>query len=86
MDPFLKTRKLLDLLIYRVCSLILVLMVLDVTWQVTSRYVLNNPASFTDEGARFLMIWLGVLGGALLFGRNGHLAVTFVTAYLQCLP
>ena len=58
-------------------------MVLDVTWQVTSRYILNNPASFTDEGARFLMVWLGVLGGALLFGRNGHLAVTFVTDKLN---
>ena len=83
MDPFLKTRKFLDLLIYRICSVILILMVLDVTWQVTSRYILNNPASFTDEGARFLMVWLGVLGGALLFGRNGHLAVTFVTDKLN---
>ena len=70
-------RNLLDGLIFKVCSLILILMVMDVTWQVFSRYVLSDPSSFTDECARFLMIWLGLLGGALLFGRGGHLAVTY---------
>ncbi|WP_307761555.1 TRAP transporter small permease subunit [uncultured Succinatimonas sp.] len=74
-----KVRMFLDKLIFQICSLILVLMVLDVTWQVFSRYVLASPASFTDEGARFLMIWLGLLAGALLFGRGGHLAVTILS-------
>ena len=79
----IKVRKFLDKLIFQICSLILVLMVLDVTWQVFSRYVLASPASFTDEGARFLMIWLGLLAGALLFGRGGHLAVTILSDRFQ---
>lgn len=77
MDFATKLRVTLNRILFVVCSLILLLMVLDVTWQVFSRYVLNEPASFTDEAARFLMIWLALLGGALLFGEGGHLAVTF---------
>ncbi len=71
-------RVFLDRLIFSVCSVILCVMVLDVTWQVFSRYVLNDPSSFTDEVARFLMIWLALLGGAYLFGTRGHLAVTML--------
>ncbi len=71
-------RTLLDRTIFVICSVILCIMVLDVTWQVFSRYVLSDPSSFTDEVARFLMIWLALLGGAYLFGTRGHLAVTMM--------
>jgi len=42
---------------------------------VFSRYVLGSPSSFTDELARYLMIWLGVLGAAYVSGRDGHVAI-----------
>ena len=45
--------------------IVLGVMVLNVSWQVFSRYVLANPSSFTDELARYLMIWLGVMYPAL---------------------
>ena len=35
--------------------IVLGVMVLNVSWQVFSRYVLANPSSFTDELARYLM-------------------------------
>src|SRR5690606_36167068 len=50
-------------------------MVVSVVWQVFSRYVLVNPSTFTDELARFLMIWLGILGAAYVSGKNMHLAI-----------
>lgn len=74
-----KLRQILNSSIFYFCAFILVVMVLDVSWQVLSRYVLDKPASFTDEVARFSMIWLGLLGGAVLFGTGGHLAVTFIS-------
>jgi len=55
--------------------LIMAVMVVNVLWQVFSRYVLGEPSSFTDELARFLMIWVGVLGAAYVAGRNGHVAI-----------
>lgn len=51
------------------------LMVLNVLWQVFSRYAMGKPSAFTDELARFLMIWLGLLGAAYLSGKNGHVAI-----------
>jgi len=51
------------------------LMVLNVLWQVFSRYVIGEPSAFTDELARFLMIWLGLLGAAYVSGKNGHVAI-----------
>ncbi len=50
-------------------------LVIDVLWQVTSRYLLSSPSSFTDELAGYLLIWVGVLGAAYVAGRKEHLAI-----------
>lgn len=50
-------------------------LVIDVLWQVFSRYLLSSPSSFTDELAGFLLIWVGVLGAAYVAGRKEHLAI-----------
>lgn len=54
---------------------LMAVLVIDVLWQVTSRYVLTSPSSFTDELAGFLLIWVGLLGSAYLTGKNEHLAI-----------
>ena len=61
-------------------ALLMGIMVVNVTWQVFSRYVLGDPSSFTDELARYSMIWLGLLGAAYVSGKNGHLAIDILTA------
>jgi TRAP-type C4-dicarboxylate transport system permease small subunit len=53
-------------------------MVLNVLWQVASRYLLDSPSSFTDELAGFLMIWVGLLGAAYATGKGLHLAIDIV--------
>jgi TRAP-type C4-dicarboxylate transport system permease small subunit len=50
-------------------------LVVDVLWQVFSRYLLSSPSSFTDELAGFLLIWVGVLGASYVSGRKEHLAI-----------
>jgi TRAP-type C4-dicarboxylate transport system permease small subunit len=54
---------------------IMSVLVIDVLWQVTSRYILDSPSSFTDELAGFLLIWTGLLGAAYVAGKNEHLAI-----------
>lgn len=54
---------------------IMSVLVIDVLWQVISRYLLASPSSFTDELAGFLLIWVGVLGAAYVAGRQEHLAI-----------
>ena len=62
---------------------VLGVMVLNVSWQVFSRYVLANPSSFTDELARYLMIWLGVMGTAYVSGKRLHVAIDFFPSQLN---
>lgn len=56
-------------------ALIMALMVLNVSWQVASRYLFQDPSTFTDELARFLMIWMGFLGAAYITGKRMHPAI-----------
>lgn len=65
-------------LIENLLVIIFALLVVDVLWQVFGRYVLNQSFSFTEEFARFALIWLAVLGAAYLNGRREHLAMDFL--------
>lgn len=65
----------IDSILGKVLVLIMSVMVLNVLWQVFTRYVTGDPSSFTDELARYLMIWIGVLGAAYVSGRNLHVAI-----------
>ncbi|MEX2371104.1 MAG: TRAP transporter small permease [Bacteroidales bacterium] len=51
------------------------ILVIDVLWQVFSRYILNAPSSFTDELAGYLLIWVSLLGAAYVVGTQEHLAI-----------
>jgi TRAP-type C4-dicarboxylate transport system permease small subunit len=48
-------------LVERICVLLLVLLVLDVWLGVLVRYVIPLPLTFTEELARYLMIWMALL-------------------------
>lgn len=61
---------------------LMALMLLSVVWQVVTRYFLGDPSSFTDELARYLLIWIGMLGGAYASGKNMHLAIDLLPAKL----
>lgn len=65
----------LDKLLERILISLMSILVLDVLWQVLSRYILASPSSFTDELAGFLLIWVGLLGAAYVAGQKQHLAI-----------
>lgn len=55
--------------------LLMTLLVLDVVWQVVSRFLLRDPSTVTEELARYLLIWLGLFGAAYAAGQGSHLSV-----------
>ena len=61
---------------------VMIALVVCVVWQVFSRYVLNQPSTLTDELARFLMIWVGLLGAAYTVGAQRHLAIDLLAMTL----
>lgn len=57
---------------------IFALLVLDVLFQVFSRYLLGRSFTWTEEFARFALIWLTILGAAYLNGKQEHLSMDFL--------
>jgi TRAP-type C4-dicarboxylate transport system permease small subunit len=47
-------------------------MTFAVLWQVVSRFVLRDPSSVTEELARYLMMWVGMLGATYAIGQGLH--------------
>lgn len=71
----MRFRTQLDNILSRTLVFIMSIMVINVLWQVFTRYITGDPSAFTDELARYLMIWIGVLGAAYVSGRNLHVAI-----------
>lgn len=73
----------IDLILGRFLMLIMAVMVLNVLWQVFTRFVVGTPSSFTDELARYLMIWVGILGAAYVAGKNQHVSINIIPSKLS---
>ncbi|MGB5418490.1 TRAP transporter small permease [Algibacter sp.] len=58
--------------------IIFALLVLDVLFQVFSRYLLGTSFTWTEEFARFALIWMTILGAAYLNGTQEHLSMDFL--------
>lgn len=61
-----------------ICCVLLALMTIFATWQVASRYVFSNPSTVTEELVLICFVWMGLLGAAYLFGKQEHMAMTFL--------
>ena len=57
---------------------IFALLVFDVLFQVFSRYILKGSFSWTEELARFSLIWMSILGAAYLNAKREHLSMDFL--------
>lgn len=65
----------LDVALKYLLIILMALLLIDVSWQVLTRFVLPKPSSFTEELARFLLIWIGLLGAAHAYRHKMHLGV-----------
>jgi len=62
-----------------VVFIFLALMVVNIFGNVLLRYVFRYPIAWTEELARYLMIWLGFIGMSLALKYNEHVYISFVT-------
>lgn len=73
-------------IITRILSIVLIIlmavMVLDVSWQVFTRFILQDPSSYTEELAGFLLIWIGLLGSSYALYTKSHLGIDIITSKL----
>lgn len=64
-------------LLNSIVIILVALLVLDVFLGVFSRHIMQHQVKWTEELARFLLIWVVLLGGAVAFGTKGHLGVDY---------
>ncbi|WKN32335.1 TRAP transporter small permease [Porifericola rhodea] len=76
-------RNIIDRIVRALLIILMSVIVLDVSLQVISRYLLQSPLGFTDELAGFLLIWLGLLGSAYATGEKQHLAIDLISGSLS---
>ncbi len=79
----MKLRKSLDSVLYWALATLMAIMTVNVLWQVASRYLMTTPSSFTDELARFLLIWVSLLGASYVAGKKLHLAIDILPSKLE---
>ena len=76
-------RQKIDRFLGATVALLMGVMVINVLWQVASRYLLGSPSVFTDELANYLLIWVGLLGAAYASGKKMHLAIDLLPNKLE---
>lgn len=79
----LKFIQLINTIISKLLIVLMGAIVIDVTWQVLTRFILKSPSSFTEELAGFLLIWIGLLGASHALYTKSHLGIDILTYKLQ---
>jgi TRAP-type C4-dicarboxylate transport system permease small subunit len=74
---------LLERLIEVVIMVCLTAMMASLFWQVFSRFVIEVPATWTEEAARYAFIYMAFFGAALGVKRSAHFGVTLFTHKLS---
>lgn len=76
MNKFIKG---IDFIIEKLLMVLMVLIVITVSWQVFSRYLLQAPSSTSEEIARFLLIWISMIGSVYCYRTKAHLGLNIFT-------
>ncbi|MEZ5045058.1 MAG: TRAP transporter small permease [Saprospiraceae bacterium] len=76
-------RNAMDQILKTVLVILMAVMTIDVLWGVFTRYLMGAQSPWTEELARFLLIWIGILGGAYASGKNMHLAIDILPSALE---
>lgn len=71
------------LLLEKLLIVMMFAIVVTVSWQVFSRFVLSDPSSFTEELSRYLLIWIGILGASYAYKTKAHLGLDFFVSKMQ---
>ena len=57
---------------------VMILLLTDVTLQIVTRYVFNNPLGWTEEIARYLLVILTFVGAPIAVRKNSNVSLDFI--------
>ncbi len=73
----------IDFVLKWILVFIMAAMTINVLWQVFTRFIMQSPSSYTEELARYMLIWIGILGAAYVAGQKMHLAIDLLSTKLS---
>jgi TRAP-type C4-dicarboxylate transport system permease small subunit len=74
---YLKLMEFLDVCVRKLLIFLAGLMTVTVSLQVVCRYLLKNPLVWTEELARYLMIWMAFIGASCIIKKWDNIYVDF---------
>ncbi len=74
---FKKLSDVIDKIVGYICICFAIGMTISTLCGVFLRYITSNPLSWTEEFARYAMIWMGLLAISMGVKRYSHLGVSF---------
>ena len=72
------TRNVLNHIMNVLAGVSLIAMTALTCWQVFTRYVLNNPSTWSEELVGYLFAWASLFGASLITGERGHMNIPVV--------
>ena len=78
-----KLKKVINNVIKYVLIALLVAMCAVVFWQVVSRYVIGKSSRWSEEVARYIMVWIAFIGAAAGVTNKSHLGFTLLTKRIK---
>ena len=76
-------RRILDKLLESVVIASVMALVGVVLWGVVTRFLLDSPSRWTEEVAKFLLMWVALLGAPVAHGRREHLGFDYLASMLH---
>ncbi len=73
----------IDLILKWVLVFLMAVITINVLWQVFTRFIMQDPSSYTEELARYMLIWIGILGASYVAGQKMHLAIDLLSTKLN---
>ena len=76
-------RKTLNRSLYVLAGGSFLAMVFLTCWQVFTRYILQNPSSWSEEMVSYLFAWMSLFGASLVVGERGHMNIPIVVERME---
>lgn len=71
-------RKILNTFLNFLAGISFLAMVILTCWQVFTRYILQNPSSWSEELVSYLFAWMALIGASVVTGERGHMNIPVI--------
>lgn len=79
----IKLREYLDSILKIANAIMLAFLTSLTVWQAVTRYLLNNPSTWSEELASYMFTWVTMLGATYIFRKRGHMNIPIVMEKLS---